>query len=109
ELCTARAQQGIECGATADGPDDGAVLRPDIVEPVGEPQTPGTLQVLGDDGRIARDVLAKVTCKHPGIKVIGAAYAISDVELEILAFVEFRRPLCASGQMRKQKKESDND
>ena len=40
ELCAARAQQGIECGATADGPDNGAVLRPDIVEPVGKPQTP---------------------------------------------------------------------
>ena len=108
ELCAARAQQGIECGATADGPDDGAVLRPDIVEPVGEPQTPCTLQVLGDDGRIARDVLAKVTCKHPGIKIIGAAYAISDVELDILAFVEFRRPLCASGQRRQQGNEGGN-
>jgi hypothetical protein len=29
-------------------------------------------------------MLAKVTCKHPGIKIIGAAYAISDVELDIL-------------------------
>src|SRR5262249_18480067 len=92
--------QRIERGAAADGGEHGAVLRTDIVEPVGEAEASGTLHVLGDDGRVARDVLTEVTGQHARIEIVGAANAVADVELDVAAFVEFRRGLRVCRRLR---------
>src|SRR5262249_5664948 len=83
----------VERGAAADGGEHGAVLRTDIVEPVGEAKASGPLHVPGDDGRAARDVPAEVTGQHARIEIVGAANAVADVELDVAALVEFRRRL----------------
>ena len=90
ELRALGPQQRIEGGAAADGGDRRAVLRADIVDPVGEAQAAGTFHVLGDDGRVARDVLAEVAGDDAGVEIIGAADAVADIEIDVLALVEFR-------------------
>ena len=93
ELRALGPQQRIEGGAAADGGDGRAVLRADIVDPVGEPQAAGTFHVLRDDGRVARDVLAEVAGNDARIEIVGAADAVADIEIDVLALVEFRRRL----------------
>src|ERR671921_866117 len=73
------------------GADDGAVLRRDVVEPVGEAEAAGALHVLGDDRRIARDVLAEVARDQAAVDVVAAADARADDHLDRLAFVEVGR------------------
>jgi hypothetical protein len=109
ELSALGAQQRIECGAAADSAQCSAVLRPDIVEPIGKTQASRALQVLGHDGRIAGDVLAEMAGQHAGIKVIGTAHAVADIEIDFLAPVEFRRRLRVSKRCRQRCEGADRD
>src|SRR5262249_29619906 len=90
ELRALGAEQRIEGGAAAEGGDRRAVLRADIVDPVGKPQAAGAFHVLRDDGRVAGDVLAQMAGKHAGIEIVGAADAVADIELDVAALVELR-------------------
>src|SRR5437899_1703070 len=77
-------------------PERGAILGSDIVEPVGEPHAASTFHVLWEDGRIAWNVLAKMAGDHACVKVVAAADADIDVNLDGFAAVEIGRRLRAN-------------
>ena len=63
------AEQRIEAGAAADDAERRAVLRADVVEPVGEPQAAGALHVLRHDRRDCRGCACPCgarACAHRG-------------------------------------------
>ena len=88
ELCLRRAQQRIESSTSSDHAERAAVLGRDIVEPVGEHETPGARHVLRHDRRIAGDEAPDVPRQRPSIDVIPTASAVADVKINRLALVE---------------------
>src|SRR5207244_11033358 len=76
------AQERLECRGSRHCPERGAILGSDIVEPVGEPHAASTFHVLWEDGRIAWNVLAKMAGDHACVKVVAAADADIDVNLD---------------------------
>src|SRR5262249_49020820 len=69
--------------------DDGAVLGSGIVDVIGRRETAGSRHVLHDDGRIARDMLAKVARYQTRLPAVAAARAGADDERDLPAGVEF--------------------
>jgi hypothetical protein len=92
-------QQGIERNAAPDRADRGTVAWRDAIKVIGEAKTAGAFEIFRHQRRIAGDVCAEMPADHPRIKVVGAADAIADIEIDGAAFVEvcraLRRGACA--------------
>jgi hypothetical protein len=83
-----------------EGREDGAVLGGLAEDEIGGPDVAGARHVARNDGRVARDVVGKVTRHHPGIGIEAPADAGADDEIDGLALVEvgLRQGLCRSHQ-----------
>src|SRR5262249_38363373 len=101
------AQQRLERHGAGDGSKRRAVLRADVIEPVGEPHPAASIHILRHDGRIARHVLAQMPRNHPGIEVVAAADAHVDVKVDVLAPIELGRRLRRRGRRRGGREHSD--
>ena len=92
-LRSAFIEQRIEGDAACGRAEDGAVARRRRIEKIGEPEAPGALHVLRHDGRISRNVLADMPRQEPAIKVIAAADAIADLQIDRSCRHRMRRGL----------------
>ncbi len=87
-------QQRIEGNAAADRADCGTIVRRDAIKVIGEAKTAGAFEIFRHNRGTAGDMRAEMPADHPRIKVIGAADAIADIEIDGAAFVEVCRALC---------------
>ena len=101
------AKERIERGAAAGRADDGAVIRRSGVKIIGEPQAAGAFHILRHDGRIAGDVAAEPARDQARIKIVAAADAVADVEIDRFAAIEIGDALRAYRDLRKREREAD--
>ncbi len=82
--------QRLERDGVHEGGHHRAVLRRDVVEPVGGGEPARAGHVLHDDVRIARDVPAKMARQHARIDVEAGRGFVADHDVDGLALVEIR-------------------
>ena len=90
EFCRIVAHAGvvhrlIERRALADRGNCRAVLRGDVVEPIGSLAAARAGHVLRHDGGVAGDVLAEVACQQTGVDVVTTSDLPADHQLDALA------------------------
>src|SRR5215471_8503177 len=92
-LGTLVAEQRLKRRGAGERPEYGAVLRGDIVEPIGKPHAAASSHVLRQDGRIAGDVLAHMSSDHARIKIVAPTHAGVDVEFDGFTPIKVRNRL----------------
>ena len=102
ELSSRKPEQRVERYAATKRSEYAAVSRRGFGQPICQAQAAGPFHVLWDDGRVARNVLCDMPRQYPGVQIVAAPDAVSDVELDVLALIEVGRGLrecaCACGK-----------
>ena len=107
ELRAGFAKQGIERGAAAGRTDDRAVIRRRRIKIVGEAETAGAFHILRHDGRIAGNVAAEPARDQARIKIVTAADAVADVEIDRLAAIEIGDALRVRRDLQKRERKGN--